>query len=66
MYKDATIYWHHLTFSYKMKVSVCIATYNGEICIRQQLESILVQIGENDEIIISDDVSTDNTINIIK
>ena len=49
-----------------MKVSVCIATYNGEIYIRQQLESILVQIGGNDEIIISDDGSTDNTINIIK
>lgn len=46
-------------------VSVCIATYNGERFIKKQLESILNQLSENDEIIISDDGSTDNTIEII-
>jgi len=47
-------------------ISVCIATYNGERFIKQQLESILNQLGSNDEIIISDDSSTDNTLNIIR
>jgi glycosyltransferase involved in cell wall biosynthesis len=46
-------------------ISVCIATYNGEKYIKEQLESILVQIGDEDEVIISDDGSTDNTIDII-
>ena len=47
-------------------VSVCIATYNGEKFIAKQLDSILYQISEDDEIIISDDSSCDNTINLIK
>lgn len=47
-------------------ISVCIATYNGENYIRQQIESIIPQLSNNDEIIISDDGSTDNTVNIIK
>ena len=49
-----------------MKISVCMATYNGEKYIKEQLESILCQLGENDEIIISDDGSTDNTKSIIE
>lgn len=48
------------------KISVCIATYNGEKYIREQLESILVQLSGDDEIIISDDYSMDNTIEVIK
>jgi glycosyltransferase involved in cell wall biosynthesis len=48
------------------KISVCIATYNGEKYIHQQLGSILGQIGESDEIIISDDSSSDRTVEIIK
>lgn len=47
-------------------ISVCMATYNGEKYIKEQLDSILKQIGENDEIIISDDGSTDLTISILK
>ena len=47
-------------------ISVCISTYNGEQFIFKQLDSILSQIGLNDEVIISDDGSKDNTINIIK
>lgn len=50
----------------KYKVSVCLATYNGENYIHEQLLSILKQIGEEDEVIISDDGSTDSTIAIIK
>lgn len=46
-------------------ISVCIATYNGEKYIKEQIESILNQLGFDDEIIISDDGSIDNTIKII-
>ena len=49
-----------------MKISVCMATYNVEKYIKEQLDSILCQIVENDEVIISDDSSTDNTVEIIK
>ena len=49
-----------------MKISVCLATYNGEKYIKEQLDSILPQLSANDEIIISDDNSTDDTINIIR
>jgi glycosyltransferase involved in cell wall biosynthesis len=48
-----------------MKVSVCIATYNGENFIRQQLSSILPQLSLNDEVIISDNCSSDSTTAII-
>ena len=47
-------------------ISVCIPTYNGEKYLNKQLDSILAQLGQEDEIIISDDSSTDNTINIIE
>lgn len=46
--------------------SICIATYNGEQYIKEQLDSILKQIASDDEVIISDDSSTDHTIEIIK
>lgn len=42
-----------------------MATYNGAKYIKPQLESILIQLDRNDELIISDDNSTDNTIDII-
>lgn len=48
------------------KVSVVMATYNGEKYIRKQLESILENLKEEDEIIISDDGSKDSTRSIIK
>jgi glycosyltransferase involved in cell wall biosynthesis len=47
-------------------ISVCIATYNGEKYIEEQIKSILNQIGEEDELIISDDGSKDETCKIIK
>lgn len=43
-----------------------MATYNGEKYIHEQMESILRQLGENDEVVVSDDSSTDNTIRIIE
>lgn len=47
-------------------ISVAMATYNGEKYIQEQLLSILPQIGKGDEIIISDDGSTDSTLEIIR
>lgn len=47
-------------------VSICIATYNGEKFILEQLNSILDQIDEKDEIIISDDASKDGTKEIVQ
>lgn len=49
-----------------MRISVCIATYNGEKYLKTQLDSILTQLSSDDELVISDDSSTDNTIQIIK
>lgn len=46
-------------------ISVCLATYNGERYIKEQIESILPQLAFDDEIIISDDGSEDNTIKYI-
>jgi glycosyltransferase involved in cell wall biosynthesis len=43
-------------------VSVCMAAYNGERTIWNQIDSILRQLGEHDELIISDDASIDNTV----
>lgn len=50
----------------KIRVSVAMATYNGEKYIKQQIDSILKNLDNNDELIISDDGSTDNTLKIIK
>lgn len=47
-------------------ISVCIPTYNGEKYIKEQIDSILCQLDVDDEIVISDDMSTDETINILK
>lgn len=48
-----------------MKISVCMATYNGSKYIKRQLKSILYQINDDDEVIIVDDKSTDNTCDLI-
>ena len=47
-------------------ISVCIATHNGEKYIKEQIDSILKQIGEGDELVISDDGSKDTTLDIIR
>ena len=46
-------------------ISVCIATYNGQQFIREQIDSILCQLSSDDEIIVSDNGSADDTISII-
>lgn len=47
-------------------ISVCMATYNGEKYLKEQLDSILSQISSQDELIISDDGSKDKTIDLIQ
>lgn len=47
-------------------VSVCMATFNGEEFIIQQIQSILNQLDITDELIISDDGSTDKSISLIE
>lgn len=47
------------------KISVAMATYNGEKYIKDQIDSILKNLNENDELIISDDGSLDSTRKII-
>ena len=47
------------------KISVAMATYNGQKYIKEQIESILLNLMSNDELVISDDGSTDDTLQII-
>lgn len=43
-----------------------MATYNGEQYLKEQIDSILCQLKQDDELIISDDGSTDTTCDIIR
>lgn len=47
-------------------ITVCLATYNGARHIAEQLQSILAQLGTDDEVIVSDDGSTDPTLDIVR
>lgn len=49
-----------------MRISVCIATYNGAEYIKIQLESILKQLRPDDQVVIVDDASQDNTVEIVR
>jgi glycosyltransferase involved in cell wall biosynthesis len=42
-----------------------MATYNGEPYVREQLESILAELGPQDEVIVADDASTDATLEVL-
>lgn len=50
----------------KMKVSVAMTTYNGSKYILEQLKSIYSQTRKPDEVIISDDSSSDDTVKIVE
>lgn len=47
-------------------ISVCMATYNGERYIQEQVTSILHQLGPDDELIVSDDGSEDKTLQVLE
>lgn len=49
-----------------MKISVAMATYNGAKYLQEQLDSLLTQTRQPDEVIINDDCSTDDTLEIIQ
>ena len=49
-----------------MKISVALAAYKGERYIAEQLDSIISQLGENDEIIVCDDYPQGDTCGIVK
>jgi glycosyltransferase involved in cell wall biosynthesis len=46
-------------------ISVCIATYNASRYIREQVNSVLPQLNLNDEIVVADDGSIDETLAIL-
>ncbi len=48
------------------KVSVCMATYNGQAYVEEQVSSILPQLGDRDELIVVDDGSQDRTLETIE
>jgi glycosyltransferase involved in cell wall biosynthesis len=48
-----------------MKASICVTTYNSAKTIRRTLNSVLSQTVDDYEVIIVDDHSDDNTVNII-
>ncbi|MEW5568651.1 glycosyltransferase family 2 protein [Rossellomorea marisflavi] len=49
-----------------VRVSVAMAVYNGENYIKEQIDSILFQLKPSDELVISYNDSTDNTLNILQ
>ena len=50
----------------RMKLSIALATYNGEKYLQEQLDSLLAQTVQPDEVVISDDRSTDRTLEVAK
>lgn len=48
-----------------MRISIAMATFNGENFVNLQLKSIIMQTLKPDEIVIVDDCSSDSTIDII-
>jgi glycosyltransferase involved in cell wall biosynthesis len=49
-----------------IRISILLSTYNGSKYIKEQLDSLLNQSYKNIEIIVRDDGSSDNTIEILK
>jgi glycosyltransferase involved in cell wall biosynthesis len=48
-----------------VRVSVCMAAYNGAQYVEEQIASILTQLTPKDELVIVDDSSTDNTWHVL-
>lgn len=49
-----------------MRISVVVLTYQGECFLQEQMNSILKQLGPRDEVVVSDDGSTDRTLEILR
>lgn len=50
---------------HNVRASVCMATFNGSAHVLDQMRSILVQLGPNDELVVVDDASSDSTVEAI-
>lgn len=49
-----------------VRVSVCMATYNGQDYVAEQIGSILQQLSPQDELIVVDDASKDATADVVR
>lgn len=49
-----------------IKISIAMATYNGEKYLQQQLHSFVQQTRQPDELVVTDDCSTDATLQILE
>lgn len=49
-----------------MKISVAMATYNGAKYLQEQLDSFVAQTRQPDELVVTDDCSTDDTVRIVE
>jgi glycosyltransferase involved in cell wall biosynthesis len=49
-----------------VNLSIALCTYNGAVYLREQLESFAAQTRPPDELVISDDQSTDDTLRLIE
>jgi len=49
-----------------MKISIAMATYNGEAYLQEQLDSLVNQTMQPNELIVTDDCSTDATLEVLK
>lgn len=48
------------------KITICIATYNGEKYLKEQLNSLVSETLQPYEVVLQDDCSSDNTVEIAK
>jgi len=48
-----------------MRIDVCLASYCGARFLREQIDSILMQLGPGDRLLVSDDGSSDETVDIV-
>src|SRR5262245_47180770 len=49
-----------------MRLSIALCTYNGAVYLKEQLDSLAAQTRMPDELVISDDRSTDDTLRLIE
>ena len=49
-----------------VRVSVCMATYNGAAFVGEQIRSILSELEPQDELVVVDDASRDDTLDVIR
>jgi len=48
------------------KICILLATFNGELYLKEQIRSLLKQVNVNITLVVSDDLSSDKTVKILK